>query len=92
MKPYPKFAPESLEDVKTIIMRILDNRPLDIAEFTNLNNVFIAGRKSGKIPSGSADIAISDRVGDISYDANYLYIVIDDAGSAEWRRVALASW
>jgi hypothetical protein len=92
MKPYPKFAPESLEDIKTIIMRILDNRPFDIDEFTNLNNVFIAGRKSGKIPSSSADIAISDRVGDISYDADYLYIVVNDSGSAEWRRVALGSW
>ncbi len=92
MKPYPKLVPSTDEDIKEVLRIIIENRGLDINEFTNLKNVFMAGRKSGKIPSGSADIDLSDRVGDFNYDPDYLYLVIDNAGTAEWRRTALASW
>lgn len=66
-------------------------RRQDVAEFNNLPNVFIEGRKVGKIPTGSSDTT-GDRVGDFNYDASYMYICVDNSGTAEWRRVAIGSW
>jgi len=66
-------------------------RQEDIDDFNNLTNVFIRGRKVGKIPTSSVDISVTDRVGDFNYDANYLYICVNDT-TAAWRRVALESW
>lgn len=63
----------------------------DITDFNNLQNIFMRGRKVGKIPTGSSDIASTDRVGDFNYDASYLYLCVDNSG-ATWRRIALGSW
>lgn len=66
-------------------------RQEDIDDFNNLSNVFMRGRKVGRIPSGSSDIAATDRIGDFNYDASYLYLCVDNSGAA-WRRIALGSW
>lgn len=92
MKPFPKYTVSNLPELIEIVRYILKERRNDINDFENLKNVFISGRKVGKIPTGATDITNDDKVGDISYDASYLYIVVDNSGTAEWRRVALASW
>lgn len=90
MKTYPLVnRPEQLVDFAKDVAR---KRQEDIVEFNNLPNVFISGRKVAKVPTGSADVAPSDRIGDLNYDASYLYICVDDGGTAAWRRVALGSW
>lgn len=66
-------------------------REEDVQNFNNLSNVFMRGRKVGKIPTGSSDIAATDRVGDFNYDASYLYLCVDNSG-ATWRRITLGSW
>jgi len=92
MKDFPKNDTQSAEGVEELLDFIVNERRNDINDFINLKNVFISGRKVGKIPSGASDIEVTDRVGDINYDASYLYIVIDNGGTAEWRRIALSSW
>ena len=92
MKQYPQVISQTLSDVTGILRLITRERTNDINEFNNLKNIFISGRKVAKIPSGSADVAISDRVNDINWDANYIYILIDNSGTAEWRRTSLGSW
>ena len=69
-------------------------RQEDISDFDNLANRFIAGRKVGKIPTGSADIEATDRVGDVSFAANgaFIYYFVDVSGTPAWRRIALVSW
>jgi hypothetical protein len=87
---------EFLEDTKSdTLLRfcqdIARTREEDIEDFNNLTNTFMRGRKVGKIPTGSSDVASADRIGDFNYDADYLYICVDDSGAA-WRRITLGSW
>jgi hypothetical protein len=90
MQPYPVIPKDStlefLTEKAAYVQRL---REEDIENFNNLKNIFISGRKVGKIPTSSTDITAGDRVGDFNYTASHLYIVVDDAGSGEWRRIAL---
>lgn len=91
-KDYPYWEAEDLQHVKTQIRQICNVRKDDIAQISNLINVFVGGRKVGKVPSSSIDVVATDRLNDINWDNSYLYILIDNAGTAEWRRAALGSW
>lgn len=91
LKDYPYWPAETIKDLKEQMREITHTRKDDIALVNNLPNIFISGRKVGKIPSSSADIVPTDRLGDFNYDADYLYIVVDNSG-AEWRRASLGSW
>lgn len=89
MKSYLRVdRPEELLDFAKDVAR---KRQEDIVDFNNLPNVFIRGRKVDKVPTGSADTADS-RVGDFNYTISFLYICVDNSGTAAWRRVALGSW
>ena len=48
-------------------------------------------RKSNKVPTNSADTT-GDKLGDFNYDSAYLYVVVDNAGTLEWRRATLSSF
>lgn len=87
-----RFIEEFSEDsVLNFVQDAARIREEDIEDFNNLSNTFIKGRKVDKIPLGSSDTS-DNRVGDFNYDANYLYICVDNSGTAEWRRVAIGSW
>jgi len=90
MKDYPKHLNES--DVSSVLRYIIQQRRTDVSDFNNLNNRFISGRKVGKIPTGAADVANTDRIGDFNYTDEYIYICVDNSGTAVWRRASLASW
>lgn len=94
MKNYPNSFENTVEDLGTALRAITRLRQQDVADFNNLPNVFISGRRVGKIPTSSADVADTDKVGDVSFalDGSYVYYLISNAGVASWRRVALASW
>lgn len=92
MKNFPNVQPDNDDDIELLLRYILKERQNDVKDFDNLNNNFISGRKVGKIPTGAADVSSSDKVGDFNYDVNYIYIVVNNAGTAQWRRAALASW
>lgn len=92
MKPFPDLGAGSLADVQRVMLEIIQDRVQDVKDFDNLKNVFISGRKVGKIPTGAADITTSDRIGDFNYDPDFIYIVVNNSGTAEWRRAALSSW
>ncbi len=91
-KDYPYWNAESLDEIKNQLRQITNTRKDDITVITQITSSFITGRKVGKIPTGSIDVQVADKVGDINYDANYLYILIDDSGTPAWRRATLASW
>lgn len=92
LKDYPYWGAEKETDVKEQLRQICNIRKDDITQFGNLPEIFMSGRKVGKIPTGSTDIAVTDRLGDFNYDASYWYQVVDDTGNARWRRIALATW
>jgi len=93
MKPYDaNLERNNSESYFEVLQVILRERRADVKDFNNLKNVFISGRKVGKIPTASNDVTDGDRVGDFNYSASYLYLCVNDAGSAKWRRVALSTW
>lgn len=94
MKVFPKMILEiaTLEDVLRWIRYVNKERPNDVNDFTNLKNIFMSGRKVAKVASGSLDVDPSDRIGDFNYTDQYFYILVNNAGTAEWRRATLASW
>lgn len=91
MEPYPRLLAPTMSALQDAFKQIGQLRDRDIVEFNNLANRFLAGRKVGKVPANSLDTA-GNRVGDFNYDASYLYVCVDNAGTAAWRRVALSSW
>lgn len=91
-KDYPYWPAETLEEIKTQIRQITHTRKDDITQINNIQNVFISGRKVGRVPSSSADVIAGDKVNDVNWDASYLYILVDNAGTPVWRRATLASW
>jgi hypothetical protein len=96
MRPYTKLLGENLQEVIDSLREIVEVRRNDIQDFDNLNNVFISGRRVGRIPSGATDVIDGDKVNDfnIADDSGtvYLYSLVNISGTAEWRRVALSSW
>lgn len=92
LKDYPYWAAESLDDVKEQMREIANIRKDDIAQVQSFPSIFVGGRKVGKIPSASNDVAVSDLVGDINYDGSYLYILVNNSGTPAWRRASLGSW
>lgn len=92
LKDYPYFPTENLEDLKEQVRQITNIRKDDISIISQITSSFVSGRKVGKIPTSSADVVPSDKVGDINYTASFLYILIDNSGTPAWRRVALSAW
>ncbi len=91
MNPYPSEIANTVQGVADVVRHISRERQSDIKDFDNLQSRFMSGRKVGKVPSGSSDVDATDRLGDFNYDADYLYILVDDSG-AVWRRITLESW
>lgn len=92
-KDYPYWPAETLEDIRIQMRQITSTRKDDISTISQITSSFVSGRQVGKIPVSSTDVNPSqDKVGDRSYDANFIYILIDNAGTPEWRRTALSSW
>lgn len=91
MKNYPKEL-KNQNDVFNLLNYIVKERINDVKDFDNLKNIFMRGRKVNKVPTSSTDIEVKDNLGDFNYDASYLYILVDNGGSNEWRRAPLQTW
>lgn len=90
-KLYPSLRRK--EDLEKVVSYMVKERRQDVNDFKNLDARFMKGRKVGKVPTAFNDVAVTDTVGDFNYDASYLYILIDDAGTNKWARIALnVSW
>lgn len=92
MRPYPKLTSGTLDELVKVFRQITQLRRDDIGDFDNLVNIFVSGRKVGKVPTSSTDVATTDREGDMNWDANYFYLAVVSAGVVRWRRIALSTW
>lgn len=63
----------------------------DLSDFLNLQNVFMAGRKVGKIPTSNSDTSVDDREGDFSFssDGTSLYVVVNASGTIKWGKISI---
>jgi len=92
MKQWPALLNDDPEAQNTLLRFMIKERINDTNDFLNLKNVFMSGRKVARIPTGAADIIDGDRTGDFNTTATYLYVIIENAGTAEWRRTALSTF
>ena len=92
MRPFPTISIDDLKTTMKVVQFIVRERDTDIRSWNNLQNIYVLGRKVGKIPTSSLDIDPTDKIGDVNYDQNYYYIVVESGGNAEWRRISLGTW
>lgn len=93
MKKYTDIKSGTLEEVVSVLKQICKFRNSeDVSDFNNLNKVFIRGRLTARAPSASVDVIAGDIVGDYCPTATYLYILVANGGSPEWRRITAAAW
>lgn len=64
----------------------------DIVDWNNLPQIYMSGRKVGKIPGSSADVTTGDKIGDFNYTASFMYLLVDDSGTPAWRRITLSTF
>lgn len=79
-----------LLEIREWIREATRNRRFDLQDYDNqiANNPVIFD----DVPTSSSDLVGTEKAGDIAADASFLYIVIDNAGTLEWRRVAISSF
>lgn len=92
MSPWPNLKFRTLEGCIEMLQFISRQRDSDITDWNNLQNIFVNGRKVAKIPTGSADVSATDKIGDFNVTSTYAYYLIDNGGTAAWRRVAVGAW
>ena len=94
MQPFPKLIDETLAGVSGVIRFIVRARDGDVTDNNNLPNIYMRGRRVGKIPTSSSNVVPDDKIGDFSFavDGSYIYFLVSNAGSPQWRRAALATW
>lgn len=92
MQPYPKEIRKTIDSLHEALRQISRLREEDITDRNTYDSIFMRGRKVGKIPSGSIDVTSADRIGDFNFDAGYFYLLVNNSGTAEWRRATLGSW
>lgn len=91
MRIWPSLRHKTIEGISIVLDYMISERQADRREWLDLPNQYMSGRKVGKVPSSSTDTADS-RIGDFNHDGSYLYICVDNSGSAVWRRISLSSW
>jgi len=92
LKEYPSYTVQTLEDVIDVLRQVVFIRKDDIIQARNLPQVFVQGRKVGRVPSSSADIIAGDKIGDFNVTTTYAYYLVDNAGTGEWVRVAVGTF
>ena len=88
MQPFPKNIDPEIKSVTDALLMISRIREEDIIDRNSFPSIFMKGRKVGKVPSASNDVAATDRAGDYNYSTSYFYLFVGTA----WRRIPLGSW
>lgn len=78
-----------IEDIQTWIMNATRNRQFDLQDFDKQTT---ENPRIYNAPSSSTDTIGNEKVGDMAADASFLYIIVDNSGTLEWRRVAISSF
>lgn len=92
MKLFPMWNFKTLDDALKMLTFIVRERQTDVVEYVNLQQRFMAGRKVGRVPSAGNDVTADDKLGDFNVTTTYRYDLVDNSGTAEWVRSAVATW
>lgn len=87
----PISSSAQLPDVVNWLRGISIQRTDDVKEINNLNTQYVQGRlrTDRAAPSSHSDVTATDQLGDIVRTGSFEYIVVNDAGTLKWSRVAL---
>lgn len=86
---------ESLDYIYDWIEEITSIRETeDISQFSNIPNLYLPGRSTGRVPSTPTDVVAADQEGDIVNDGTYEYKLVNVTGTGlRWdRRTLNISW
>ncbi len=87
---YDTIRPQSsLQDVIKWIADVTRNRLLDVEDYKYLTTI---SPEIFSPPSSSSDLVGTEKAGDMAADTNYLYVVVNNAGTLQWRRVAISTF
>ena len=80
---------QALEELIRWAKDVARTRRFDLEDYDNQisGNPFIFD-----VPSSSSDMIGTEKVGDIAADDSFFYVVVDNAGVLEWRRVGISSF
>jgi methyl coenzyme M reductase beta subunit len=84
---YPLITNDT--QIPEIVREMVRLREQDVADFTNLPQVFLGGRTGVRIPSSPSDVLATDNVGDVVNDDTYEYKLVQTTGGALWDRRTL---
>lgn len=89
---YPNINKE--EDVLPALKEIVRLREQeDVPDYVNLDQRFLAGRATNRVPSSATDVLATDNLGDVVNDATYEYKLVNISGTYKWdRRTLSVGW
>lgn len=91
LQSYPISIDDTVTSCAEALRKIGQIRQADQIEWNQLSNRFLSGRSVAKVPSSSTDIT-GNVVGDFNVTPTYAYFCVDNAGTAEWVRIAVSTF
>lgn len=88
---FPGTVPTDIKGIRAFLQQLSRVRKTDQTFWNSLDSQFVVGRKVTKLPSSSSDIADS-AAGDFNVDSSFAYFCINNGGTVQWVRVAVASF
>lgn len=92
LKSFPVSIDNTLPSCADAIRKIGQVRADDQKQWLNLQNLFVSGRRVTRVPSAGNNVLATDNVGDFNVTATFAYFLINNSGTIEWVRVAVATW
>ncbi len=97
MKKFPRISGGTFTDILKWIEEVTGISQENQKDYDGLKNTMILGRNrtllnNRAIPSASNDVVATDAEGDVMHNGSAIYILVDNAGTLEWRSAALSSF
>lgn len=80
----------TIEEVYDWIRQVTRERDIDLEDYNNQVSTNVT--YYNYTPSSSTDLIGTEKAGDIAVSTSYLYVVVDNAGTLRWQRVATATF
>ena len=79
-----------LKEITRWVYEVTRERSIDLDDYNDMDST--RSKIFNLTPASSSDLKGTEKVGDVAADASYLYVVVDNSGTLEWRRVAISSF
>lgn len=86
---YKNIVSGGIDDIFDWARHVTQTRDVDLSDF---EAQLASNPKIYPAPASSTDLIGTEKAGDIAADTSYLYVVVDNAGTLRWQRVATATF